>query len=329
MLCGCPAPADAPWQVRHSEDSAWLLSVSALGSKVLAVGGKPGPSPTQPGSGVILAVPDDSAAAPQRLPSPQPGMLWWTHSLSTAAGAGVAWLCGESGSIVRYAEQAGAAPELRAIPSPSTATLYGIWAFSDDDVWAVGGTEGGPGVVLHGGLAGFAVDSTVPSVPILFKVFASDPGHLFVVGHAGTLLRRVGSNWTLDPYPGSAPDRLLTVWGTSSTEVYAVGGLGSARLLAFDGQRWQLDEAVAGLVPLAGLFAAGGDVLIAGQRGLIAERHGRSGAFTVGEAATDLDLHGALGQAGAHYAVGGNLSQYGLLPARGVLLQRGSPQPSP
>lgn len=322
LLAGCPS-ADPPWQVRHAEGSAWLLSVGALSGKVLAVGGKPGASPTQPGSGVILSFPDDGSA-PQRLASSQPGMLWWVHSL----GAATAWLCGESGSIVRYSEQSGA-PMLQSIPTPTGATLYGIWAFSDDDVWAVGGTEGGPGVILHGGLSGFTADSTAPSVPILFKVFASDPSHLFIVGHAGTLLRRTGTAWTLDPYPSAAPDRLLTVWGTSATEVYAVGGLGSGRLLRFDGQSWQLDDATAGFGPLAGLFADSESVLIAGQRGFLASRRsqGQSGAFTVSEAVTDLDLHGALSRPGVSYAVGGNLSEFGLFPPRGTLLQKGAPSP--
>jgi len=318
LLAGC-SNAAPPWQVRASDENAWFLALAPLAAKVLVAGGQPGTSAAQPGSGVVMTVPDDTADMPLRLSSPQPGMLWWVHALSPDT----AWLCGENGSVLRYSEGKSGLPELLSVPAASSATLYGIWAFSDDDVWAVGGQEGGPGVVLHGSRSGLLVDSTVPAVPVLYKLFGADRDHLFAVGQAGTLLRRVGTTWMLDP--ALVNDRLLTVFGTSASNVYAVGGLGSGRLLAWDGQRWTVDDSVADLDPLAGLYVTAEELLVAGQRGLLARRSGSSGAFEFPPPVTSLDLHGALVRGGARYAVGGNLSQFRLQPPRGVLLEQGAP----
>ena len=325
-LFGC-LNQEPPWQPRIHEEGAWLLAVAPLASGVLATGGQPGFAPRQPGSGLLLVVPDDAAQPPLRLKSPQPGMLWWAHTLSAAPGAEVVWLCGEGGSVLRYAAKEGGPPELVAVPAATSATLYGIWAFSDDDVWAVGGDDGSPGVILHGGRNGLLEDRSVPWSGVLYKLYAADREHLFVVGSAGTLLRRVDTRWILDPPPPGLPttERLLTAYGVSQNEVYAVGGLGAGRLLAWDGARWSLDAAGTGFDALAGLFVTNSEVLITGQRGFIARRTGASEPFAVAAPATTLDLHGALVRGQARYAVGGNLSQYRLASPQGVLLQQGAP----
>jgi hypothetical protein len=324
---GCRGGEPA-WQVRFRDEQSWLLALTGLSDRLIAVGGQPGSGAGSPGVGVVLSLPDDPAVPPQTWPSPQPGMLWWAHAVdSTIAGGRIVWLCGEGGSVVRYQEQGQGPPQLQAVGSATTATLYGIWAFADSDVWAVGGSDGGPGVVLHGDRSGLTVDSSVPKVPGLFKLFASDPDHLFVVGSSGTLLRRDRGGWHLDPPLFS--DRLLTVFGTSATKVWAVGGLGAAQLLGWDGQHWQLDGAVDGLAPLSGLYATEQELLLVGQRGLIARRQSSSLPsslpLTIDPALTALDLHAALLRGGVRYAVGGNLSLYGLKPPQGVLLAQGAP----
>jgi len=315
-LISCSAD---PWLARFEDASAWLLAVAEVPGGVIAVGGQPGARGGPPGSGVIVSAPDDGSAA-QRQTSPQPGMLWWVHT--TNAESGIAWACGENGTILRNGPGLGPV----AITTPTRATLYGIWAFDDDDVWAVGGDEGGPGVVLHGGRSGFTVDASSPLVPVLFKIFATDRTHLFAVGEAGTLLRGDGSSWRLDPSPFQ--DRLLTVFGSDTANVWAVGGLGGGRLLRFDGSSWSPDSAVADFDALAGLHTTADELLIVGQRGFIATRSANAAIgtpFSVAVSNSTLDLHGALLRGRARYAVGGNLSQFGLQTPRGVLLQQGSP----
>ena len=313
---GCERPP--PWTVDRSDDQSWLLSIAELSDRLLIAGGQPGPTQSQAGTGRLLLRSADGDGAYTVLQSPQPGMLWWVHALPSV---GSAWLCGENGSVIRYDRAAG--DTLQAIPTPSRATLYGIWAFSDDDVWAVGGEAGGPGVVLHGGRSGLQVDTSVPTTATLYKVYAQRSDLLFVVGQDGTLLRRQGTTWIRDTSP--VRDRLLTVWGTDQA-VYAVGGLGRARLLQFDGQSWRSDEAVADLNGLAGLHLRGDDQLIAGQQGLLAWRRRSdppNAPFTVAEPLTSLDLHGALRTSSTRWAVGGNLSQYPVQPPRGVVLRQG------
>ena len=319
VIAGCSS--SPVWTIDYSDDHNWYLAAAPLGDQLLIAGGQPGTPGGQPGRGQLLLRGADSAADYRVLASPQPGMLWWVH-----AAAGGAWLCGENGSILRFDPTAGGT--LSAVPTGSRATLYGIWAFSDEDVWAVGGESGGVGVVLHGGRGGLVVDSTVPSASTLYKLWASDPEHLFVVGQDGTLLRRIrqaaGFVWIRDTSP--VRDRLLTAWGTAADAVFAVGGLGTARLLRFDGQVWQTDAAVAGLSGLSGLHIDGELLLITGQSGLIASRPVGAAAGTAlrsVEPLTELDLHGAVSALGARWAVGGNLSQYPVQPARGIVLRQG------
>lgn len=314
-----------PWTVDRSDEQSWLLAVTELQDRLLIAGGQPGPTPSQAGTGRLLVRSDVSAGAGDYtvLDSPQPGMLWWVHALPDR---GAAWLCGEQGSVLRYDGAGGGT--LQVIPTSSRATLYGIWAFSDDDVWAVGGEVGGQGVILHGGRGGLTTDSSAPTTATLYKLYAASPETLFVVGQDGTLLRRLGSGasatWQRDPAP--ARDRMLTVWGEGGQRVFAVGGLGRARLLQFDGQAWSSDEAVAEQSGLAGVHSQGGMLLVAGQRGLLAWRRSTDplGApFTVAEPQTSLDLHAILGVRDTRWAVGGNLSQYPVQPPRGVVLRQG------
>lgn len=324
-LLGCSSPPPS-WRVVTTDPAGWMLAVTASQERLIAAGGQPGAGPGLPGQGVITIVRGVAPAAVTRTPSPQPGMLWWVHALP----GGAVWFAGENGSVVRYddthPDPGTGQPELRAIPTNTTATLYGVWALSDDDVWAVGGDDGQPGVILHGGRGGLTVDTTAPTVASLFKVYAADAEHLFVVGSGGVVLRRSGGGWTRDPSPTT--DRLLTAWGTGPGDVYAVGGLGDAQALHFDGTSWSaLDSG--GLEALAGLTVAQGEVLVTGQRGLVATRPqggDAAAAWQRAETPTLLDLHAAAAQGEARFAVGGNLSQYRLQPPQGVLLQRGLPE---
>lgn len=93
----------------------------------------------------------------------------------------------------------------------------------------------------------------------------------------------------------------------------------------FDGNAWSQDGAVADYDALAGLHVSSSELIIVGQRGFIATRSPSGGTFTVATSNSTLDLHGALLRGKARYAVGGNLSQFGLQAPRGALLQQGSP----
>lgn len=304
-----------PWQVVTPDADGWMLSVAAgaaMGDRVLVAGGAPA-GPGKVGQGWLTRL-RGTGGQPERLMSPRGGVLWWVHALSDR----VAWAAGEDGTVLRYQE--GAALELRAFATPSAAVLYGVWAFSDDDVWAVGGDEGRVGVVLHGGRGGFGIDASAPRTATLYKIYGADPQHLFMVGMGGTLLRRVDGAYHLDPPLTPLSEQLLTVHGRSEKDVWAVGG---SRVLHFDGQAWSLVTAP-DLGGLNGVHAGPADVLVSGQHGLLAT--GADGAsFSLLDPATELDLHAVfVTETGAQrYAAGGNLSQFGIRPPRGVLLRQG------
>lgn len=314
IACACAPPR---FRVLAEADG-WLLSVTATEERVLAVGGKPGQG-GQPGEGLLLRL--RAGAAPETLRSPIPGMLWWVHD----AGGGVAWLAGEGGALLRFDEASGS---LRAVATGTRAVLYGVIALPGGEVIAVGGDDQQGGVVLRGGEGGVSVDASAPRSGVLYKVFAPDPAHLFVVGGGGALLRYVveggAGRWLQDRSPLPPTERLLTVHGRSAQEVYAVGGLGSARLLRWDGAAWSLVE-TPGLGGLNGVFAEPGGLLLGGARGLLAAGSA-AGPFTPAEADSSEDVHAVFSRGDERLAAGGNLSQFGVSAARGVLLQQGGPR---
>ncbi len=299
------------------DQTAWMLSVGADEHRILVAGGTPAPAGMN-GTGVLTVVRGANPPSSQRILSPRPGLLWWVHPLSCA----VAWVAGENGTVLRY-DESGATPDLRALSTPTSAVLYGIWAFSDDDVWAVGGDAGRVGVVLHGGRAGFSIDATPPATATLFKIYGADPDHLFIVGMGGTLLRREGGTWHLDPALTPLNETLLTVHGRGKDDVWAVGI--SGRVLHFDGQGWRLRNDM-GLAGLNGVFVSPTDVLVSGQRGLLATSQD-GGPFQMQASPSPLDLHGLFVFGEERFAAGGNLSQFGADPPQGVLLHQGPSLP--
>lgn len=317
MACSPPAATGPAWRSLVSDESAWMLSVTADAERVIVAGGAPGASAGKLGQGVITLVKNGEVT---RLASSQPGLLWWAHALSRD----VVWLAGEHGTVLRMDlahPGSDGRPELRSIPTDSTATLYGLVALSDDDVWAVGGDDGRPGVVLHGGLAGLATDGTVPTTGTLFKLAAEPAGTLYAVGASGALLRRVAGTWRKDASPVN--DRIFTVIaGPQPGEAMAVGGLSTGRALRFSAEAWSPVELPGDppVPPLAGLATAGRSLFLVGQRGTVVSRADATSPFGLETSDTTLDLHAAAAVGCTRYAVGGNLSQFGLKPAVGGLL---------
>jgi hypothetical protein len=79
----------------------------------------------------------------------------------------------------------------------------------------------------------------------------------------GVVLHFDGTSWSPMPVPPTGP--LLDVWGTSSTDVYAVG---VGTLLHFDGQGWS--ESLSAAQRLTGIWAASpSDVFVSGSGGTV------------------------------------------------------------
>lgn len=306
LLCACGGPPRLSLAARDGE--GWLLSLTAVREGLLAVGGVPGTAGS-PGSGTVTLLDALGPVVQRRSPSPAPGMLWWAHSPDSQS----AWLVGEGGAVVRY--QGGA---MTVVPAQTSATLYGVYAVSDEDVWAVGGDDGQPGVILRGGRGGLKKDSGAPTTGVLFKVWGSRDGSLTVVGAGGVVLRREpGGAWRSQPALIPGNERLFGVHG-GAAGLIAVGGVGQGRVVDIDGNR--LLETPS-LRALTGVWvSADGAVLVSGQGGQLAFRPS-GGAFAALPAVTEQDLHAVFGlPSRRRFAVGGNLSQLGVRPPTGVLL---------
>ncbi len=289
-------PSAPAWQVVFDDDKLdrALLAVWGTSSKsVYAVGG-----PLKNSGFDALAVHFDGKTWKDLKPGGT-SSFWWVHGTSDSD----IWMVGEDGRITHYDGQSFVEHQ-----SGTTATLWGLMAFSPTDVWAVGGMVGGPSttpddVVLHyDGSAWSPV--ALPGAPknrAHFKVWGTSSDDLFVVGEAGVVWHKKGSEWVLESDPPVSSGTITTVHGCAATDVWAVGG---RDLLHYDGAAWtRLDRTLTNDVN--GVFCGGGGVGIVGMGGL-KQRYDGS-AWTDDFAA---DPHGDLhaiwrDETGAYWAVGG------------------------
>jgi photosystem II stability/assembly factor-like uncharacterized protein len=251
------------------------------------------------------------------MPNPAPSLLWWLHGFSSAD----VWAVGGQGTILHFDGNG-----WTATPSTSTATLSGIWGASPSELWAVGGSDTAPTepiILKWNGTQWSNVPLPGVGPGALFKVWGADRTHVFAVGAKGIVLSYDGNAWT--QAPPATQGQLTTVQGRAQNDVFAVGGMGNALILHFDGQSWTPDQTVSTLSPLLGVYAdPAGPVIVVGQQGTIASRTtGAEAWHSVDPLPTPDCLHNVAPYAGGYVAVGGNL----LSPSsglHGVLLRSGS-----
>ena len=220
----------------------------------------------------------------------------------TGGGPGDVWMVGEHGRITHW----DGAAFVDHTPL-TTATIWGAWAASPTDAWAVGGTpEGGTAapndVVLHWDGVAWKQEA-LPS--------ALGRSLNKVWGTSSTDLYAVGEAGTVWHRKGTtwalettpATSHLLTVFGCSATDVYAVGG---QDVLHSDGATWSKVDIKLGNSVNGVTCNAKGEVLLVGFGGL--KQRLVSGAW-VNEFASEPygDLHGAFADAtGAFWTAGGD-----------------------
>jgi hypothetical protein len=232
LLTGCPgedrpvtpepdAGPDAPttpapeWRtVLEGLDGSLLAIWGASSKDVWSVGGSLG------NGFESLVIRFDGTKWRREKPSPsRTETYWWVHGTS---GSDV-WLVGEQGRITHWD-----GASFREDTSGTTATLFGVMAFSATDVWAVGGTPesttGPNDVVLHFDGASWK-DEALPEKNgrAMFKVWGSSGDDLYVVGEAGTVWHRANGAFVREAQ-GVALNRLTTVHGCGPDQVIAVGG---------------------------------------------------------------------------------------------------------
>jgi hypothetical protein len=137
--------------------------------------------------------------------------------------------------------------------SGTTAPLKGIHGTSATDIWAVGGSSLGEtpqerSVILHfdGNVWSSRGLLTLNNPPVLsstydvYDVFAADASHVWVVGWNSQPWRWTGTTWAMENVNIALPNyqwgNLASIFGFSSSDVYAVGSWGT--VLHFDGSQW-------------------------------------------------------------------------------------------
>jgi hypothetical protein len=110
-------------------------------------------------------------------------------------------------------------------------SLYGVWAAAPDDAWAVG--DGG--LILHYDGTQWVPGDTMP-VEWLGGVWGSAANDVFAVGDDGGIFHYDGTAWTpMESGLEGSGEYLNSVWGLSSTDVYAAASNG---VLHYDGVEW-------------------------------------------------------------------------------------------
>ncbi len=296
-----PEPEDIPrsWTVEQEHLEGALLSIFVEdGGDVWAAGAN------RDGKGPSLL----HRGADSKWTTLEPGGkagLWWVFSRK----AGEIWAVGDQGRVLRHDVAAGTFVDL---PSPTTATLYGIWGAADGPLWAVGGfvfdSNEAPVLLKIDGdkVESIPLPAEVKPSESLFKVWGAAANDVWIIGDKGTVLRWDGKALTYGKVDGKP--RLVTVHGGAKNDIVIVGGAMSAQLFEGKGDGKWTDKAPKGLQSLNGVYVrSDGKAAAAGMGGTVLERSG--GAWSeLPLPNSDADWHGAwLDKDGDIWVVGGNL----------------------
>jgi hypothetical protein len=223
---GDTQPAERAWSKVASSEHAALLSVHGTAADDVWMAG------ADDGSGPVVLHWDGSSW--QRHHTQSRGDLWWVHA--TAEGA--VYFGGSDASVLRYS--GGEFERLRA-PGLGKHTVYGVWAASASDVYAVGAAAGRNGFVWHFDGSEFRelplpVDlptDAARDTPGLFKVWGRSAEDVWIVGGRGVVLRG-NANDGFRRIESGTDVSLFTVHA-SGDRVVIVGGEGEGVVLEPDG----------------------------------------------------------------------------------------------
>jgi hypothetical protein len=133
---------------------------------------------------------------------------------------------GERGLVMQYANNS-----WELIESSTTQTLYDIWAYTPDCLYAVGKN----GTVIHYDGEIWRKMET-PTTQRLYAVWGTGPDKIFAAGKYGNMIQFDGNQWHLvNHFPIS--DHVMSMWGHGN-RFYAAGNNGT--LSFYDGNDWQL-----------------------------------------------------------------------------------------
>lgn len=121
--------------------------------------------------------------------------------------------------------------------------LFSITGFHNNSVWAVGDWYGAPTTSGTGSYIvnwnGLFWNINKLNFEGLRAIWGMSLNNIFAVGHYGTILRYNGSTWS--KMNSGTNLHLKDIWGTSDSDIYAVGGddsQGLGILLHYNGSTW-------------------------------------------------------------------------------------------
>jgi len=311
LAAGCaddsPPAASPTWTLLGEELDSALMSVWGSSERdVWAVG-------ADVGSGPLVVHWDGERFS--RLATGATGDLWWVFGFRD----GPVFMGGSGGLILHY--EGG---EFRTLDTPGTGTVFGLWGSAPDDMWAVGGAEGGADGAFAWRLDGDtwldapAFPADLAADRALWKVWGSGPDDLWLVGTSGLALHSVGGSFEADDLGGG--ESLFTVHYAAG-RFAAVGGIASGLLYENTGNGWErVDD---GSLPgLSGVHMTSNDAGYAvGRFGAFVERRDAAWRESNGPD-TSNTLHAVwVDPEGGVWAAGGQLDVQPLVS--GVLAYRG------
>jgi hypothetical protein len=244
------------WSPMPSPTTDTLAAVwGSSGSDVFAVGGS-ADFPSGTSDAVIVHYDGSSWTAMPNVPNswPETSIRWseflngvWGASPSSVFAVGSA--DGEEDVVLQYDGAAWAVAWTGDVSYASG--LGGVWGTSSSDVFAVGYYDAEPlffelgSIVLHWNGKSW---TSVESVGWLSGIWGTGSSDVFAVGQyfdfyglpAGDLIEHYGGLiWSIaSAQPATTAPNLHSIWGSSSTDVYAVGDI----ILQYDGLSWTLVE---------------------------------------------------------------------------------------
>ena len=153
--------------------------------------------------------------------------------------------------------------------------LLSVWG-APDDLWAVGGVpDPSTAIVMHRYEGEWKTVDPPAGTPLLNWVFGFGE-EIFIAGQEGVVLHRVDGDF--DTMTTPTDQDLWGVWGSSPTDVWAVGGNpfpgGEPTIIHYDGSAWTSVEVPelmrANVFAFFKVWGSGpNDVWVVGQRGAV------------------------------------------------------------
>jgi hypothetical protein len=238
------------------------------------------------------------------LPADVP-LLVWLYGF----GSDDVFAVGVSGAMVHYN-----GTEWSRIVTDTETDLWGVFGFSRDEIWIVGGAiDSGTPVLMKYNASDatfqteeLSQDQNPNGAYALFKVWGLGD-HLFAVGQRGLILQYEEGTWMNRSAGSLASEDFVSLWGNAENNIVAVGGRANARIATWDGTEWDT-IAPSGFGGLNGVFMSEeGIVDVGGVNGYMGLFDTDNLQLVDSDSGTRHCIHAIWGDnAGVTYAVGGS-----------------------